>query len=1137
MYKRSGQLVFSPSDINRFFDSRFGSWMDRFHVERPGAVTRDAPDPQLKLLAAMGIAHEQRYLESLRASGRDVWEPARSDKKPPFDEQLEATLGAMRAGHDVIYQAALRHGEFEGYADFLLRVPRPSQLGDFSYEVADTKLARHPKPYFLLQLCAYAKMLEHLQGVRPANVYIVDGAAQQLTFRTDDYYFYFTSLEEEFLHYQRAFHPEQRPVPDARADHGHWRTYADEILEATDHPCRVAGITSHQMKRLAEAGITTRAQLATDTRVHIPNVDDSVFARLRAQARLQVASHGRHTPSYELIAQEDDTQRVGLALLPPVSPKDVYFDMEGYPLVEGGLEYLFGVTHMERGKPAFKDFWAHDRASEKRAFEGFIDWVYERYRSDRSMHVFHYASYERSALCRLMGTHGTRERELDALLRGEVFVDLYRVVKQSVRIGQPSYSLKKVEHLYRPARHGDVANAAQSVVEYARWIEAKDGADWETSSILRGIRDYNRDDCESTWELRMWLAARQAEASIAYIPPGKHEQGAEPEREPARDENQALSRRLIDSIPADRSADPERWRIQELLGHLVEFHRRERKPLWWAVFERQGKTHEELVEDSDCLGACQRTATPPIEGKKSCDYEYSFDPDQDTQLREGDRCFIAEDLVRTSIVKLDAAVGLVLIKLGKGSSQPPDLISLIPDEEVRTDTLEASIASIAKSWEATGKLAPALDTLLRRSMPRVKGVQPGAELLAARDATADAVSDVMLNLDQTSISIQGPPGTGKTRVASAAISALAMRGCRIGISSNSHKAIQKLIQEVQKRALAHGVPLRITKINSDPSKDELIASGKVTGAKSIKDVELEGADSPQVVGGTAWAFSAPHAVGQFDYLFIDEAGQVSLANLVAMSPAAKNLVLLGDQMQLGQPIQGSHPGESGQSALEYLLQGSRTVPANLGIFLGTTWRLHPRICDFISGAAYEDKLHAHASTATRVIHLPRSAAGRLLDREAGILYVPVEHEGNAQASDEEVDTIAALLAELRECERVGDASERPRKLANEDVLVVAPYNKQVRALQAKIAGVMSGSVDKFQGQEAAVVIVSMCASSGEGTPRGVEFLLNLNRLNVALSRAQSLAIVVGSPRLGRMRVRSVAQMKLVNLFCRIVREG
>jgi uncharacterized protein len=1107
--------------------------MDRLSRERPGAATPGPVPEERKLLAELGIAHEQRYLASLQAVWKDVWQPPQ--ELDSFESKQEATLDAMRAGREIIYQGALGHGDFQGYADFLYRVAVPSSLGAWSYEVADTKLAHDAKPYFLLQLCAYAKMLEAIQGVRPEHVYIVNGAREQVVFRTDDYFFYFASFEREFLEAQRRFNPEEAPLPEARVDHGPWQSHADQILDRMDHPCRVAGITTHQIKRLAGAGIATLSELATSTIAHLPKMEDAVFQRLRRQARLQRASRSQAVPLHEIVTPVGEVGRVGLALLPPLSPMDVYFDMEGYPLTEGGLEYLFGATHLERGAPAFTDFWAHDRPGEKRAFERFIDWVYARFRADPSMHVFHYASYEVSALRRLMGSHGTREEELDALLTAEVFVDLYRIVKQAVRIGEASYSLKKVERLYRPARAGEVATATQSVVEYARWLEHRDGDRWETSPTLAAIRDYNRNDCESTMELRLWLAERQAEANLPYVPPARKSRGEEKKADPARDAAEACARRLLGGIPGDRSADPERWRIQELLGHLVEFHRREAKPVWWTMFDRQGKSHEELVEDGDCLGACKRTSTPKILVKQSFVYEYRFDPDQDTKLAEGSGCRIAEDLSEAEIVKLDNEVGIVQIKLGKKREEPPPVVSLIPSDYVDAKAIAASITAIAEGWERTGTLAPALDTFLRRAPPRVTGIAPGDALLGGDEPTESSVTALIAGLDLGTMAVQGPPGAGKTRVASAAIAELALRGCRIGISSNSHKAIQKLIEEVQKRAGARGARVRVTKINRD-AEDELIARGAVTGAKSMKEVDFAGADSAQIVGGTAWAFSDPAAAGQFDYLFVDEAGQVSLANLVGMSPSAKNMVLLGDQMQLGQPIRGSHPGESGQSALEYLLQDRRTIPEHLGLFLGTTWRLHPDVCSFISGAVYENKLHAEAGASTRTVRLGQGPAGRV-GKESGIVFVPIPHEGNAQASAEEVAEIAAILGELRGRELTGDESDRPRGLTLDDVLVVAPYNRQVRALRAALGRVRVGSVDKFQGQEAAVVIVSMCASSGEASPRGIEFLFDPNRLNVALSRAQSLAIVVGSPELAFTRVTSVAQMRLVNLFCRIVSEG
>ncbi len=327
MQRRAGRLIFSPSDLNRFFESPFASWMDRLHLERPNALTPDAKDEEAQLLADKGLAHERRHLASLRGAGKDVWEP------PPdldsFEAKHEATIQAMRAGRGVIYQGALRHESFEGYSDFLYRVDAPSKLGAFRYEVVDTKLARKAQPYFLLQLCAYAKMLEATQGVRPESVHIVNGDGDLLPFRTDDYYFYFASLERDFLETHRAFDPESQPTPEPRADHGRWASHAAQMLEDADHLCRVAGITSHQMRRLADAGIGTLAALAQSTAERVPKMDDPVLRRLQRQAFLQLESRGKAVPLYEIAPPDADRPRGGLALLPPLSPMDVYFDMEG----------------------------------------------------------------------------------------------------------------------------------------------------------------------------------------------------------------------------------------------------------------------------------------------------------------------------------------------------------------------------------------------------------------------------------------------------------------------------------------------------------------------------------------------------------------------------------------------------------------------------------------------------------------------------------------------------------------------------------------------------------------------------------------------------------------------------------------
>jgi uncharacterized protein len=1111
MYRDGSRLVCSPTDLLVFFDSAFASWMDRFHADHPEQGRRPEPDEYDKVIAAHGDAHEKRYFEKLKSDGRDVCIIERG--RGAFD----ATLAAISAGREVIYQAALRRDDFQGYADFLFRTNEPSPKLAWSYTIADTKLARKPKPYFLLQLCAYAEMIEPILGARPVAVEVITGDGRRTSFRVDDFFFYYQSVKRAFLDAQRQFDPNQRPVPEAGADHGRWTERAEQILEELDHPSLVANITRHQIKRLADADVTSMHQLAVTKVMRVHRMEPAILERLREQAQLQRASLGLDRPKYRVMPPTDE--RLGLALLPPASSGDVFFDMEGFPLVEGGLEYLFGAVWKERDQWRYRDFWAHDAAEERAAFEAFVDWAWARYRRDTAMHIYHYGAYEVSALKRLMGRYGTREHEVDTFLRGEVFVDLYQIVRQSLRIGEPRYSLKNVEHLYRGAREGDVGAAADSIVAYSRWLELPDGRSPMDSKLLASIRDYNREDCESTAELAGWLRQRQAEHEISWQLPAKVE--SRDDEPPTNAE--AVTGRLLAEIPTDRSPDPERWRVQELIAHLIGFHRREDKPMWWRMFERHRMTDEQLAEDADCLAGLRRTETPRKKVKRSYLYEYAFDPDQDTKLHEGCRVMAAHDLdLKTVIETFDAQSGRLTLKSTKAL---PDALSLIPDECIKPEPIPASILHTAEAWAATGRLTGALDTLLFRRCPRIRGHCDGAPLLRDGEDVVKGTTRVIAAMDDTTLAIQGPPGAGKTFTSAHAIVALIAAGHRVGISSNSHNAIHKLMEEVVKAA--GRTKIRAVKVGGrgDEAENEHIAR-----VASVKEIDFDSAGGPQLVGGTAWAFSAPQARSQFSYLFVDEAGQVSLANLVGMAPAARNLVLVGDQMQLGQPIQGSHPGESGTSALDYLLDGHATIPPHLGIFLPVTYRMHPNVCRFISGAVYQERLKATDETARRVLPMPK--ASRLVTCESGLLFVPVEHEGNAQASDEEITTVAELVDELK-----GRRRPDRKQLTDDDILIVAPYNMQVRALRSRLPRSRVGSVDLFQGQEALVVIVSMCASSGEASPRGIEFLFSTNRLNVAISRAQTLAIVVGTPRLAQTRVTSIDQMRLVNLFCRFTCEA
>ena len=272
-----------------------------------------------------------------------------------------------------------------------------------------------------------------------------------------------------------------------------------------------------------------------------------------------------------------------------------------------------------------------------------------------------------------------------------------------------------------------------------------------------------------------------------------------------------------------------------------------------------------------------------------------------------------------------------------------------------------------------------------------------------------------------------------------------------------------------------------------------------------------------------------------DYLFVDEAGQVALANLVAMGVSARNIVLLGDQMQLGQPIQGDHPGRSGESALDYLLGGLATIPPERGIFLATTWRMHPDVCRFISEAVYDGRLQPEAGNAKRALILGADAHPVLLP--TGIRFVAADHEGCGQRSEEEAKIVAELLSSLL-LQRYRDKKGAEHPITLDNILVVAPYNMQVNLLRKTLPeGARVGTVDKFQGQEAEVVIVSMATSSQEFMPRHMEFLYSRNRLNVAVSRARCLAVVVANPKLLEIDCSTPEQMALVNTLCWVQKVG
>ena len=1131
MQLRQNSPFFSPSDLITFMESPFASYMDRWLLEdKSVASLMDPEDEMLKALQQKGYDHEAAFLEKLRSDGKEVIFIERASP----ELMRKRTRKAMKSGADVIAQAYLELGNFGGLTDFLIKMPGKSELGDFHYEVWDTKLSKKMKPYFAIQLCCYAEMLEQEQGIPSERVAIVLGNNERVPLRVQNYAAYYAFLKSSFLDFQEGWSVKRPPNFSDSPFFGRWSRYAEKLLGEQRHLSLVANISRTQIKRLENAGITTIDGLAKTRLKVIPKINQDIFKRLRDQAKIQIASEGQKRPKFKIFPHKKD-KALGLALLPPASSNDIFFDIEGYPLIEGGLEYLWGAAYFDAdGTRAFKDFWAHDHVQEKQAFIDFIDWVYDRWQKDPAMHIYHYASYEVSVIRRLMGQYGAREHQVDMLLRNEVFVDLYNVVRHGMLVGESSYSIKNIEQLYRKKRDTDVATGDDSVVVYGEWMASPDGKTWETSEALKSIRDYNIDDCNSTQELADWLRKQQAASGIAYI-------GAEPSEDaPQTREKRTPTTHLRDRIlkMSEGEADKAKQSVLRNLAWLLEFHQRENKPMWWRLFDRLGSTAMDLYDDMDCLVGLERVEikSPSPDGRYvNHTFKYKFDRDQPFRGQIKEFYYVLEDSgVKLAIRDYDPDTGLV--DLGSGPDSP-ERMSLVPNEHIPPRPIPSAIFHVTTTLLNSDFSSSAIVDFLFRNKPRFVGgaKDPIVSPKLSGESFIKAVISAVNDLDGSYLCIQGPPGSGKTYTASHVISDLLGKKYRIGISSNSHKAITNLMGGVARVLKAQKKKnALLVKVGGDPEDPIFFKGSNVEYCPSARYCGDVLRASSLCIGGTAWFFcnsmlAASQDADKLDYLFIDEAGQVPVANLVGMSRCAKNIVLMGDQMQLPQPTQGSHPDESGNSILDYLLQGQATIPVDLGVFLPQTYRMHPDVCHLVSEQVYEGRLQPAEQTRKHVIKIPP----KILPKNAGVHFLPVEHDGNSQGSEEEVEVIKKLAEQL-----IGQRLWDENTITWDDILFVAPFNYQVNLLKTALPReARIGSVDKFQGQEAPIVFVSMCASHVSEISRGLDFLFSKNRLNVAISRAQSIAVVVGSPRLATTPVSNLRQMELVNFYSSIVRYG
>lgn len=1143
-----GTVIVSATDLVGFLECDHLTTLELGRIAGRWERPHQREDPEVVLLQERGDAHERAFLERLRTEGKSVREIDKESLRTP--DELHAaeatTLSAMREGVDVIYQATFFDGRWRGHADFLLKVDGPSDLGDWHYEVADTKLARSVKGSALLQVCVYSDRLTTVQGRAPVNVHVVTGDSVTHTLRLDDFAAFYRAVRQRFE--TNVFGP-AGPTPDGR------HTYPDPVdhcrvcvwfptcitrRREDDHPSLVAGMTRAATERLIDSGVPTRRALADlDPRRAVPQLNPHTLERLREQARIQVAGEDQGTLLYELIAPSPDEPGRGLALLPEPSPLDVFFDIEADPwALDAGLEYLLGVVTTDGGGDRYEAIWGHDRAGEKAAFERFIDLVMDRLARDPGMHVYHYAGYESGAIKRLMQRHATREDEVDRILRGGVLIDLYNVVRQGVRASVESYSIKRIEKFYLGKREGPVTEAGFSVVAYETWVRDGD------PQHLVDLADYNRDDCVSTRMLRDWLEDRRREAIARgwSMERPTQEDGLPSDNQSAQ---QAETARRVTAltvdVPADRTDISDDQRERWLLAQLLDWHRRDAKPEWWNYFRLARLGTAELIESSEAIGGLAFEADVEPRGRGGWVRRYRFAP-QDHKIRVGRSAIDPGDgesgKDAGEVVALNDIDGTIdVFRTATKLDRHP--AALIPGKPIPTDALRDGLRRVADdvlerglSPGATGPYQSARDLILR-APPRLAsagGLPVDGRLAREGETPLETAVRLALDLDGGVLAIQGPPGTGKTWTGARMIATLVEAGHRVGIMAQSHKAITNLIDKTAEAFFERGLPFAaIQRCDEDGGS----TSGGVRLTTDNGDVAQGIRTGPfAIAAGTAWLWAREEMMGSVEVLFIDEAGQGSLANAVAVSGAARSMVLLGDPNQLPQVSQGIHPEGAGASSLEHLLGDAVTIPPDRGLFLPTTYRLHPDVNDYISEVFYERRLTTAPETARQ------SLAGDPPIGGTGVRWMPVVHAGDDSSSVAEADVVAEAIEELTGRDWV-DRKGLARRLAIEDIVVVAPYNAHVATIQAAVERRLGraarvGTVDRFQGQEAPVAIYSMAASSADDAPRGMDFLYDGHRLNVAVSRAMGLAIVIASPDLLLVAPRGPDQMRKVNAICRLV---
>lgn len=1127
MQKKDNKYTLSARDINGFLNCKRLTQLDTL-VANGELEIPEFRDPHNQVMQERGFEHERSYVDYLQEQGLS-FQTAEIEEGHSSLDAYQKTQELMEKGIDLIAQGVLKIEGWYGRSDILKKVSMPSKLGDYSYIVLDTKLSRETKAGTIMQLCLYSEMLEGLQGVAPKEMMVVipgeDDQFIEEKYRLDDYQAYYRLVRNKLV--ESLENIDAYPEPVSHCDICRWWEKCNDQRRKDDHLSLTANITKSQRKDLESIGILTMKDFAkANPKVfkklpHGTNLKSLELAR--EQARVQVEARESGELKSEYMPFEDGR---GLSRLPVPNNGDLFFDIEGDVFVgRHGLEYLLGLTYLENDTPTFKGIWATRPTKERAAFCELMEFFLTRLKDYPDFHIYHYAGYEPGAIKRLAQRYSLYETQVDQLLRANKFVDLYGIVRQGIRASVEKYSIKDLEaftgYERKIALHEMITHkrAFEHNLELGRYDDI-------TDEMKNAVLLYNQDDTDSTLCLRNWLEKKRQEAIDlgADILRPELTDGESSEDVSERDQILIdLKNELIKDIDFDRELGIED-QTRVLLGDLVSFYRREEKVAYWELFRLKDMNEAQLLDDKSGIAGLTlvKRIAPTGRGKVFVDI-YSY-PYQEIDFKNGDDVFECGGQKIGSVEEFNPFERTIHIKKSSKTNEiHPTAIyrfSIVRALELEKSSIKVCEEIIENGLEGV-KFKAIKDILLRR-LPDSKEpivMKKGVDTLKHAHKIIDS-------LNNSYLPIQGPPGAGKSYTGSHLIAHLLKQGKKVGVSAISHKVISGLLSAT-KKIVSDDFEI-LHKVSEKYAEYDY----KVT--LSNDDCEsLACKDAPCLIGGTSWLFARDGMEEKLDFLFVDEGGQLSLANLLSISRTAKNLVILGDCQQLEQPIQASHPDGADLSALEYIQGDHPTIPKERGLFLDRTFRLNPEICQFNSELFYESRLFAVEGNQGHVIKGP----GKLRP----LMYREVIHKGNSNYSIEEVDYIFELVNSLVKKKHTYSVYDHKKKqlltnvLKLENIMVIAPYNAQVQRLKDKLPeGIEIGTVDKFQGREAPVVIYSVATSGPEDAPRGMDFLYSQSRLNVAVSRAQCSFIMVANRDIFEPGCKSPAQMKLANAYCRFL---